>query len=120
MLLTTHDLVDVERLCERLVIIDHGKLIEDSTVAAIKQRYGTERTLIVDLEEPGPPLSVDGARVIRRSRDRDSGCSSTATTWTAAALLERVAAQAPVRDLSVEEPAIEDIVRAIYRGEAAR
>ena len=64
-LLTTHDLVDVERLCERLVIIDHGKLIEDSTVAAIKQRYGTERTLVVDLEAPGPPLSVDGVRVTK-------------------------------------------------------
>ena len=55
MLLTTHDLADVERLCERLVIIDHGTLIEDSTVAGITARYGTERTLIVDLAEPGPP-----------------------------------------------------------------
>ena len=64
-LLTTHDLADVERLCERLVIIDHGTLIEDSTVAGITARYGTERTLVVDLAEPGPPLEVDGARVTR-------------------------------------------------------
>jgi ABC-2 type transport system ATP-binding protein len=117
-LLTTHDLVDVERLCERLVIIDHGKLIEDSTVAAIKQRYGTERTLIVDLEEPGPPLSVDGVRVTRVEGPRQ-WLQFHRDHWTAAALLERVAAQAAVRDLSVEEPAIEDIVRAIYKGEAS-
>ena len=64
-LLTTHDLADVERLCERLLIIDHGTLIEDSTVAGITARYGTERTLVVDLAEPGPPLEVDGARVTR-------------------------------------------------------
>ncbi|HEX2383646.1 MAG TPA: ATP-binding cassette domain-containing protein [Acidimicrobiales bacterium] len=117
-LLTTHDLVDVERLCERLVIIDHGKLIEDSTVAAIKQRYGTERTLVVDLEAPGPPLSVDGVRVTRVDGPRQ-WLQFHRDTWTAAALLERVATQAAVRDLSVEEPAIEDIVRAIYRGEAS-
>jgi ABC-2 type transport system ATP-binding protein len=113
-LLTTHDLVDVERLCERLVIIDQGRLIEDSTVAGIKRRYGTERTLIVDLEVPGPPLAVDGARVIRIEGPRQ-WLQFHRDEWTAAALLERVAAQAPVRDLSVEEPAIEDIVRAIYR-----
>jgi viologen exporter family transport system ATP-binding protein len=117
-LLTTHDLVDVERLCDRLVIIDHGRLIEDSTVAAIKRRYGTERTLVVDLEAPGPPLSVDGVRVTRVEGPRQ-WLQFHRDAWTAAALLERVAAQAPVRDLSVEEPAIEDIVRAIYRGEAS-
>jgi ABC-2 type transport system ATP-binding protein len=116
-LLTTHDLVDVERLCDRLVIIDHGRLIEDSTVAAIKKRYGTDRTLVVDLEEPGPPLSVDGVRVTKVEGPRQ-WLRFHRDEWTAAALLERVAAQAPVRDLSVEEPAIEDIVRAIYRGEA--
>jgi ABC-2 type transport system ATP-binding protein len=116
-LLTTHDLVDVERLCERLVIIDHGRLIEDSTVTAIKRRYGTERTLVVDLEAPGPPLSVDGVRVTKVEGPRQ-WLQFHRDAWTAAALLERVAAQAPVRDLSVEEPAIEDIVRAIYRGEA--
>jgi len=117
-LLTTHDLVDVERLCERLVIIDHGKLIEDSTVAAIKQRYGTERTLVVDLEVPGPPLSIDGVRVVRVDGPRQ-WLRFHRDRWTAAALLEQVATHAPVRDLSVEEPAIEDIVRAIYRGEAS-
>src|SRR5207253_3928034 len=64
-LLTTHDLVDVERLCDRLVIIDHGKVIEDSTVAAIKDRYGTTRTLVVDLEVPSARLAIDGAEVVR-------------------------------------------------------
>jgi ABC-2 type transport system ATP-binding protein len=114
-MLTTHDLVDVERLCDRLVIIDHGRLIEDSTVAAIKHRYGTERTLIVDLEAPGPPLDIEGAEVTRVEGPRQ-WLRFRRDDLTAAALFERVAARAPVRDLTVEEPAIEDIVRAIYRG----
>ncbi|HEV3227262.1 MAG TPA: ATP-binding cassette domain-containing protein [Acidimicrobiales bacterium] len=112
-LLTTHDLVDVERLCERLVIIDHGRVIEDSTVAAIKERYGIDRTLVVDLEVPGPPLRVAGAEVTKVEGPRQ-WLRFRRDELTAAALLERVAAEAPIRDLSVEEPAIENIVRAIY------
>ena len=117
-LLTTHDLVDVERLCNRLVIIDHGRVIEDSTVGAIKERYGTERTLVVDLEVPGPPLQVPGAQVVKVDGPRQ-WLRFRRDELTAAALLERVTAEAPIRDLSVEEPAIEDIVRAIY-GDAER
>ncbi|MEQ1787117.1 MAG: ATP-binding cassette domain-containing protein, partial [Acidimicrobiales bacterium] len=112
-LLTTHDLTDVERLCERLLIIDHGALIEDGTVAGITARYGTDRTLVVDLVEPAAPLQIAGAAVTRvegprqwrRFRRDDVSASE---------LLGRVTAQVDVRDLSVEEPDIESIVRQIY------
>lgn len=112
-LLTTHDLSDVERLCERLLIIDRGQLIEDGTVAGITERYGTDRTLVVDLVEPGPPLQIDGATVTQvdgprqwlRFRRDDVSASD---------LLGRVTALVEVRDLAVEEPDIESIVRAIY------
>ena len=115
-LLTTHDLVDVERLCDRLLVIDRGSVIEDGTVAEIKQRYGQERTLVVDLVEPGPPLEIDGATVDRVEGPRQ---------WlrfhrdhhTASSLLAQIAERAAVRDVTVEEPAIEDVVRRIYRAD---
>jgi ABC-2 type transport system ATP-binding protein len=113
-LLTTHDLSDVERLCERLLIIDHGRLIEDGTVAGITARYGTARTLVVDLVEPGPPLEVAGATVTRVDGPRQWLRFDRDTT-TASELLTRVTAEVEVRDLSVEEPDIESIVREIYR-----
>ena len=64
-LLTTHDLDDIERLCSRLLVIDHGRLIYDGDLDTLKQRYGGERVLVVDLEQPMEPIAVDGARVIR-------------------------------------------------------
>jgi ABC-2 type transport system ATP-binding protein len=64
-MLTTHDLADIERLCSRILIIDHGRLIYDGEVNALKERYGTERVLVVDLEEPQAPLQVEGGRVIK-------------------------------------------------------
>ena len=111
--LTTHDLADVERLCQRLLIIDQGRVIEDSTVAAIKARYGTERTLVVDLEVPAAPLAVTGAEVTRVDGVRQWLRFRT-DAHTAASVLAEVTRQAAVRDLVVEEPDIELIVRGIY------
>ena len=110
-LLTTHDLGDIERLCSRLLVIDRGRLIWDGAIDDLRARYGGERTLIVDLEEPAPPLQVDGARVERVDGPRQ---------WlrfrgSAAELTARVAAQATLIDLQVSEPDIEEIVRRIYR-----
>jgi ABC-2 type transport system ATP-binding protein len=112
-LLTTHDLSDVERLCDRLLIIDHGRLIEDGTVGGITERYGTERTLVVDLAEPGPALRVEGAEVVRVEGPRQ-WLRFSRHDVTASELLTRVTATVEVRDLSVEEPDIESIVREIY------
>ena len=112
-LLTTHDLVDVERLCDRLLIIDHGRVIEDSTVDAIKERHGGDRVLVVDLEVPSPPLDVPGAEVVRVEGARQ-WLRFHRDDHTAASVLAAVVARAPVRDLAVEDPPIEEIVRRIY------
>jgi ABC-2 type transport system ATP-binding protein len=109
-LLTTHDLGDIERLCKRLLVIDHGSLIWDGQIEDLKQRYGAERLLIVDLEAPVPPLEIEGARVEKVDGPRQ---------WLrfrgpAAELTARVAASARLVDLQITEPDIEEIVRRIY------
>ena len=109
-MLTTHDLSDIERLCERILIIDHGHVIYDGGIEELKSRYGEERTLVVDLEEPAPPLEVPGARVERVDGPRQ---------WlrfhgSAAQLTAEVAARARLVDLTIREPDIEEIVRRIY------
>ena len=65
-LLTTHDMADISRLCERMLIIDHGKLLYDGGVGAITERYGGERRLTVDLAEEVADPTVPGARLERR------------------------------------------------------
>lgn len=112
-MLTTHDLADIERLCSRILIIDHGRLIYDGEVNALKERYGPERVLVVDLEEPQPPLQVEGGRVIKVEGPRQWIAFERART-SAAQLAAAVAARASLRDLTVEEPEIDDVVRRIY------
>ncbi|HUP87677.1 MAG TPA: ATP-binding cassette domain-containing protein [Acidimicrobiales bacterium] len=111
--LTTHDLSDVERLCSRLVVIDHGRVIHDGTVAEIKSRFGEYRMVVVDLEEEAPPLVVRGCETVRVDgvrqwvRFRGSDVS-------AASVVAAIADAARVRDLTIEEPDIEDVVTRIY------
>jgi ABC-2 type transport system ATP-binding protein len=112
-LLTTHDLADIERLCSRLLIIDHGHLIWDGGIDELKREYGQERTLVVDLEEPAPPLEVEGARVVRIDGPRQWLAFRRDET-SAAELIPAVAARARIIDVAIEETEIEEIVRRIY------
>jgi ABC-2 type transport system ATP-binding protein len=112
-LLTTHDLSDIERLCRRLLIIDHGRVIYDGGLETLIERYGEERTLIVDLEEPAEPLQVPGARVVRVEGPRQ-WLRFRRDEVSAAQLTASVATQAPLKDLAIDEPDIEDVVRRIY------
>jgi ABC-2 type transport system ATP-binding protein len=109
-MLSTHDLGDIERLCNRLLVIDRGSLIWDGGIPELKTRYGGERTLVVDLEEPAPPLEVEGAVVDRVDGPRQW----LRFTGSASALTARVAQSARLVDLQVAEPDIEEIVRRIY------
>jgi ABC-2 type transport system ATP-binding protein len=113
MLLTTHDMADIERLCSRMLIIDHGRVIYDGGVEAIREQYGDERTVVVDLEEAEPPLTIPGTVVTRTDGPRQWLRFRRSET-TAAQVVAAVAAAARLRDLTIEEPAIEDIVREVY------
>jgi len=112
-LLTTHDLDDIERLCSRLLIIDHGHVIYDGGLDALRDKYGQERTLVVDLAETAAPITIAAAEVVKVDGPRQ-WLRFRRDTATAAELIAEIAERYPLRDLTLEEPAIEDIVRRIY------
>jgi ABC-2 type transport system ATP-binding protein len=116
--LTTHDMADVEQLCSRVLIIDHGTLLYDGTLDGIRDRLGTERTLVVDLADDFPDarvLEIRRARQVRADGPR-RWLEFNRLETTAADLIAEVAAHYPLRDLTIEEPDIESIVRRIYEG----
>ncbi|HET9733355.1 MAG TPA: ATP-binding cassette domain-containing protein [Acidimicrobiales bacterium] len=117
-ILTTHDLDDVEHLCSRLVVIDRGRVVHDGTLAEVKARFAPERTVIVDLEQPAGPLVVPGAEVVRVDGARQWVRFRPDDT-TAAQVIAAVAAAAPIRDVTIQEPSIEEVIHRMY-GEAAR
>jgi len=112
-LLSTHDLADVERLSTRMMILDKGALIYDGTVDQLLRRYGGERTMIVDLQEPRPPLDIPGAKIERVEGVRQ-WLRFRSEQASAAEIAAAVARSAPIADLAIKEPEIDDVVRSIY------
>ncbi|MEU7555295.1 ATP-binding cassette domain-containing protein [Streptomyces sp. NPDC044571] len=116
-LLTTHDLQDIEQLCERVMVIDHGRLMYDGTVDGLHGAGAvgeSERTLVLDLERELAPISVAGARVVKVEGPRQWLAFPAGSP--AAPLVAEVAARYPLLDLSIREPDIEDVIARMYAG----
>lgn len=113
-LLTTHDLQDVEKLCDRVMIIDHGRLLFDGALADLLTRFGAKRELVVDMAELYPTLYVEGAELIEHEGLRAT-FQFERSSVTASELIGRISAQYRIQDLSVREPEIESTIRRIYQ-----
>ncbi|MFE6283194.1 ATP-binding cassette domain-containing protein [Streptomyces sp. NPDC057877] len=116
-LLTTHDLQDIEQLCSRVMVIDHGRLMYDGPLTGLHEAGESERTLVVDLERELPPIAAPApARVVRVEGPRQ--WLAFPASESAAALVARIAAEYPLVDLSVREPDIEAVIARMYEERA--
>ncbi|MGW0057626.1 MULTISPECIES: ABC transporter ATP-binding protein [Nocardia] len=116
LLLTTHDMGDIERLCERVLVVDHGRLAYDGTLPGLARTVGARRVLVVDLARPSADLTdLAGATLLAAEADgMRQRLAFDPEITTAAQLLAAISNRVEVRDLSIEEPDIEDVVRRIY------
>lgn len=119
-LLTTHDLTDIEQLCNRVMVIDHGRLMYDGSLTGLHEVGESERMLVVDLESELPPIVLESAgagggpalRVVKVEGPRQWLAFPAAAS--AAPLVARIAADYPLVDLSVREPDIEAVIARMY------
>ncbi|MFF5171980.1 ATP-binding cassette domain-containing protein [Micromonospora sp. NPDC000089] len=118
LVLTTHDLADIERLCRRLVVVDHGRVVHDGSIADLHARYGSRRLVVAELDAalaaaprlPGAPLERvedDGRRLVYALESAG-----------VAEVVAGLAGLAALRDISVLEPDIEEVVARLYRAPA--
>ncbi|MFE2294423.1 ATP-binding cassette domain-containing protein [Streptomyces sp. NPDC059452] len=121
-LLTTHDLTDIEQLCRRVMVIDHGRLMYDGSVAGLHEVGESERMLVVDLERELPPIVLEsegsgpGSGPVLRAVKVEGPRQWLAfpASMSAAPLVARIAADYPLLDLSVREPDIEAVIAKMY------
>lgn len=122
-LLTSHDLSDVEGLCERVLVIDQGRLVFDGRLDTLDARFRRERVVRVALKEPVPEaaarcraaLTQPGTRV-EQPDPRHLVLSFAPEETNAAALLSTVLPLLPVHDVRVEEPDLQAVLRRLYAG----
>lgn len=112
-ILTTHDMDDIEALCRRIIVIGSGRILSDGTLRDLRRRVSRERWLIVDLAEDQVPPEIDDARIVQREGGRVI-YGFDPDRLPAAELIAAVSARTAVRDIFVENPPIEQIIARLY------
>jgi ABC-2 type transport system ATP-binding protein len=120
-LLTTHDLSDIEELCPRLMIIDQGKLLFDGGLDALKKQLWREATVKFDFRDREQCARFETIEIagVRRERlgDLTYRLSFARDEHSTAEVIRRVVNAAEVLDVAIEEQSIEEVVRRIYLGD---
>lgn len=119
-ILTTHDMGDVDALCERIIIIDHGKMLYDNDIEHLKKYFGAYRTLklrvkgslseqaeSIAAELPGCPVSSDDNWIsVLVNEDKQKVVS----------VLSQLQTSHDIRDMQLEEISSEEVIKRIYEG----
>ena len=112
-ILTTHDLADVERLCRRIILIDRGTIIYDGDIERIKSEYGRFRTLVLRFAHVPALAQLDGADL----ESQDGGIARfrfDRNRERADLLIRQASERYSLEDVTLEEPDLESIIRRIY------
>ncbi|MFL5802490.1 MAG: ATP-binding cassette domain-containing protein [Roseiflexaceae bacterium] len=118
-ILTTHDLADIERLCQRILLIDRGKLLYNGPVAPLKQSYAPYRVLVVQFAPDEPALAdeigitVPDAELVRRE-GMHVWLRFDPKQIAVPTLIGDITRRYAVTDLSILEPELEQVIRDIY------
>lgn len=115
MLFTTHDMDDIEKTCQRMLIIDHGKKIYDGSVDQIKERYGRSRTLVVEFSQPYTNVLLPHVELIEEKGNKKSFRYDKDEVQVST-LIQKISQNYEIKDITVQEPEIEGVIREIYQG----
>lgn len=113
MLFTTHDMVDIEKTCKRMIIIDAGNLIYDGTVQHIKDLHNKEKTIIIELNEKYDNICLPNVSAVREN-DKKYRVTFNKDEVNISNLINTLVNKYDVLDLTIKEPEIESIIREIY------
>lgn len=112
-ILTTHDLADIEEICPRLIMINNGKVMFDDTVARLKATVGDERELTVHFQDDPDEIVLNGITWVRDDGAKKV-CRFNPNVTPVMKLLSQLDTAYPILDVAIEEIAIEDVIRKLY------
>ena len=126
-ILTTHDLADIELLCNRIVMIDKGKKVFDGQISALKQEFGQMRELNFELErvsdiaklDYGKDLSLVGDDIEVNSDGAKATVKFNSDKVTVEQMLSYTLSKVHVKDINLKDADIEEIIRRLYRQEVS-
>jgi viologen exporter family transport system ATP-binding protein len=115
LLLTSHDTGDMERVCERAIVIHRGRLVWDGTIGDLRRSYLTAKRVTVWSETESLGLALPGVRVISSAAYRTE-LEVDVQTVPVGVVIDAAIRQGAVRDLAVEDAPLDEVIRALYAG----
>lgn len=119
--LTSHDTDDVANVCDRVVVINHGTLVLDDTLAAQQQGYAGSKVINVKFHEPAPKLTLPGVRTVAPAAALDEYSLSLEVdtrTTPIENVMSHILQNSTVADVTIEDPPLEEIIANIYAGQS--
>jgi ABC-2 type transport system ATP-binding protein len=117
--LTSHDAGDIEQLCKRVIVVNHGSIILNTSVSLLRRRYLQHKIIDLKLQDPVPAegIRLPGATTLKTSAYGAKLQVDTGAT-TMKAVISALVSDYHVADITIEDPPMEQIIAAIY-GQAA-
>ncbi|HET7558340.1 MAG TPA: ATP-binding cassette domain-containing protein, partial [Limnochordia bacterium] len=112
-LLTTHDLNDIEQLCERVLVINHGRLVFDGTTRHLRGTAGVPSVLTLEYAAPPAPEAGAPFQVLEREGSR-LVIGFDRARQPAGEVIAALSRFGEVRDVHIDEPDLEEIIRRLY------
>lgn len=114
-ILTTHDMNDIEALAERILLIGKGNILYDGNLTSLRSRFGTSKTVTLDyIENRSTPPDIRGTTLLSWSPDRVSLSVDTRET-NVSKVISLLSEKLELLDVTVENPPIEDIIVELYK-----
>ncbi len=114
MILTTHDMSDIEALANRIILIGKGQVLYDGELDTIKNKYITHKTLIVDHHPTDHHIQYEGADIIQQSHGRIQ-FSVDIKLINVSDLITYLAKHLDIIDITVDNPSVDDIIVDMYK-----
>ncbi|CAN5364702.1 hypothetical protein BH10PSE9_BH10PSE9_08440 [soil metagenome] len=118
-ILTTHDLQDIEQICPRLIMVDEGKLLYDGELRGLRVSLGSRRRLKLEFAEDPGPVEIPAARLVS-----DEGLVKhyliEREDLSLVDVLASVGQRHRIKDIGVEEPTIEEVIRTFYSSRSGK
>jgi ABC-2 type transport system ATP-binding protein len=114
-LLTSHDTGDMEQVCDRVLVINTGRLLLDKPVQSLRMEFIRRKLITLITAEPSVSIQIPGVRTVE-SKPHRLVLEIDTTMVPVEKVVDAAMKASPLRDLTVEDPPMEEIVKEIYRG----
>jgi ABC-2 type transport system ATP-binding protein len=117
LVLTSHDTGDIERVCDRVLIVQHGRIVMDCPVIELQNRLAKTKRVSLSLTRPKLDVELPGARVLEAAPFRVV-VEVDLELCSVGALVQAAAERCGLRDVAIDDPPLDELIRTLYESTA--